>query len=368
MQVDCGNNTDTNHQCSANASAGLESNALKHLREPERTDEAPNLAYEGDEDTNTGSFFLVTIDSVGDKHGGDDLVANGSDGGANQRCNVPLGDVFSLNEEDNVADDTEEETSITKPETVLRLRTVTSRHLTSSALHPRVGQDTSKLFTDDGTDDDTGELVSNLLSVELKLLLEQLGNLDGDEDRGKKEDHRIGGGRDHDCRMATHSQRLNEVPSSERSRVNTSEAPVLLLEIRATVLNTLAQVPGLGSEEDVENKLSTVDHGQNIVDPAVANVVCDEAHGEATQRDTQSNHQGPDTHVLSTFSLEEGLADDTATDGSSRTDEESDQGSACSHASIAMTVGTTNVADKTADCRDQPDWTTSISDREGTPE
>jgi hypothetical protein len=33
-----------------------------------------------------------------------------------------------------------------------------------------------------------------------------------------------------------------------------------------------------------------------------------------------------------------------------------------------MTVGTTNVADKTADCRDQPDWTTSISDREGTPE
>ena len=74
VQVDCGNNTDTNHQCSANASAGLESNALKHLREPEGTDEAPNLAYEGDEDTDTGSFFLMTIDSVGDKHGGDGTV------------------------------------------------------------------------------------------------------------------------------------------------------------------------------------------------------------------------------------------------------------------------------------------------------
>jgi len=133
------NNTDTNHQSSTNSRTGLETNTLEHLREPEGTDKAPDLADKGDEDTDTGSFFLVAIDSVGDKDSSDDLVSDGGNGGTDEGCDIPLLGVISLDEEDNVTDDAEEEPRVTEPKTVFRKRAVASRHLASLALHPEIG-------------------------------------------------------------------------------------------------------------------------------------------------------------------------------------------------------------------------------------
>ena len=70
------------------------------------------------------------------------------------------------------------------------------RHLASLALHPEIRQNTSELFTNDSSDDNAGELISDLLSVELVLLLEQLRNLNGDKDGSKQEDHGVRGSRD----------------------------------------------------------------------------------------------------------------------------------------------------------------------------
>jgi len=362
------NNTDTNHQSSTNSRTGLETNTLEHLREPEGTDKAPDLADKGDEDTDTGSFFLVAIDSVGDKDSSDDLVSDGGNGGTDEGCDIPLLGVISLDEEDNVTDDAEEEPRVTEPKTVFRKRAVASRHLAGLALHPEIRKNTSELFANDSTNDDTGELVSDLLSVEVVLLLEELRNLDSNKDGSEQEDHGVRSGRDDDGSVTTHGQRLNKVPGSHGSRVDTPEAPVLLLKVRATVLNALAQVTCLGTEEDGEDELNSVDDGEDVVNPTVTDVVGDETHGEASQRNTNGDHQGPNAHICASFSLEEGFTDDTTSDGSSGTDEESDQSSACGHAGIAMTVGASNVAHKTADKRDQPDWATSIADREGSPE
>lgn len=368
VQPGDGNNTDTNHQSSTNTCTSLETNTLEHLREPEGADETPDLADKSDEDTDAGSFLLMTVDSIGDQDGSDDLVSDGGNGGTDEGCDVPLLGVIGLNEEDNVADDTEEETRVAKPETVFRQRTVTSRHLASLALHPEIGQNTSELFTNDSTDDDTGKLIANLLSVEVVLFLEELRNLDCDKNGSEQEDHGVRSGRDDDGSVTAHGQGLNKVPGSHGSRVDTSEAPVFLLEIRTTVLNTLAQVTGLGAEEDGKDQLNSVDDGKDVVDPAVADVVGDETHGEAAQGNTNGDHQGPNAHICATLSLEKGLTDNTTSDGSSGTDEESDQSSACGHAGIAMTVGASKVANKTANKRNQPDWATSISDREGSPE
>ena len=104
------NNTDTNHQSRTDASTSLKSNALKHLGEPEGTDEAPDLADKGDEHTDTSGFFLVTVNSIGDKDCGDDLVSDGSDGGTDKGCDIPFHGVIGLDEEDNVTDNTKKET------------------------------------------------------------------------------------------------------------------------------------------------------------------------------------------------------------------------------------------------------------------
>lgn len=94
--------------------------------------------------------------------------------------------------------------------------------------------------------------------------------LDRDQDGCQEEDHGVGGCRNHDGGVAAHGKGLDEVPGSEWGGIDTSEAPVLLLHVGATVLDTLAQVSGLRAEEDVKDELGTVDLIQLVGDQSLS--------------------------------------------------------------------------------------------------
>lgn len=139
LQKDSRDNADTDNESAAHTSTTRKSNILKKLREPEGADETPDLADKGDEDTDTGSFFLVAINGVGDEHCGDDLVADGGDGGTDERSDVPfVAGVLGLDQEDDEADHAEDEAGVAEPETVFGLGTVAGGKLAGAAFHPCV--------------------------------------------------------------------------------------------------------------------------------------------------------------------------------------------------------------------------------------
>lgn len=199
LQKHGGNDTDAENQRTPNASTGLEPDVLKHLREPERTDEAPDLAHKRDKHTDAGGFFLVAVDGVGDEDCSHDLIAHGGDGGADEGRHVPLvRQVRELAQEHDVADHAEDEARVAEPETVFGRGALAGGEFAGAALHPRVREDAAELFADEGADDDAGELVADLLGIEVEFFLEELGDFDRDEDRGEEEDHGVGCCSDHD--------------------------------------------------------------------------------------------------------------------------------------------------------------------------
>lgn len=104
------------------------------------------------------------------------------------------------------------------------------------------------------------------------------------------------------------------------------------------------------------------------VDPVIARAVTHETEDERSDRNAQSDHQGPDTHVTGAVFLESRFHHDSATDGGGRGDEERNKSTTSSKRGIVSALGTANVTDQTADERKEENWPASIPVGKGLPE
>lgn len=93
----------------------------------------------------------------------------------------------------------------------------------------------------------------------MELLAEELGQLDGDEDTAEEKGHGVGDGGEEDAELSAEEEGLNELVGADGRGVDAAELKVLLLEVRAVVRDTRADVAGFRTEEDVENELDAVD-------------------------------------------------------------------------------------------------------------
>lgn len=121
---------------------------------------------------------------------------------------------------------------------------------------------TTDLLTDDRTNDETQELKTKLLRVEVELLTEQLGDLNGGEDRGEQEHHRVRARWDHDARVLGQSKRRNELHRGDGCGIDAAELEVGLLEsskARHSMLGVVVtDVACLRTEKRVEYQLDTI--------------------------------------------------------------------------------------------------------------
>jgi hypothetical protein len=84
---------------------------------PEWTNKPPHLTDKGNEDTNTGCFLTITIDSICDQNSRNNLIAGSSDTGAYDLRHIPVKrwGVLDLNEKGNDADNGEQVADIAQP-------------------------------------------------------------------------------------------------------------------------------------------------------------------------------------------------------------------------------------------------------------
>lgn len=109
-------------------------------------------------------------------------------------------------------------------------------------------------------------------------------------------------------------------------------------------------------------------NGENVIDPPVSDPKGDEAEKKGRDWDTKSHHDGPDTHELGAVLLEECLDNDTGANSCCWANEEGRDSSAEAHGCVGMAVGAADVADETANQRDQEDGSPAITLRQGPPE
>jgi hypothetical protein len=69
--------------------------------------------------------------------------------------------------EDDQADHGKDETDVTEPKSILRLRATSQ--LLSALVHPEIANSATKLLADDKTDHDTEELQAEFLGVQTEL-------------------------------------------------------------------------------------------------------------------------------------------------------------------------------------------------------
>lgn len=104
---------------------------------PEWTDKAPDLTDERHEDTDTGRFLRMAIDSVGDQDSCNDLIAERSNCDANERGYLPvaLPRQFIADQKHNDSDYNQEKTTVEpEPEFRFRSRMYSSR----TPIHPMI--------------------------------------------------------------------------------------------------------------------------------------------------------------------------------------------------------------------------------------
>lgn len=109
-------------------------------------------------------------------------------------------------------------------------------------------------------------------------------------------------------------------------------------------------------------------NGQDVVNPSISDSKGDKTENERSNWDTKRHHNRPDTHVLGSVLLEKCFDDDTRANRSSWADEEGRDGSAKSHGAVRVAVGAANVADQTANQRDEEDGSPAITLRERPPQ
>lgn len=121
---------------------------------------------------------------------------------------MAAGRCLRANQEHNHTDDGQREAEIAEPETVFGLGLAVDA--TGATTHPEVGEYTTHLLANDGSDDHTQELETQLLGVQFELLFQQLGHLDCCEDASKQEDHGVCAGWNENGGVAGHGQWTDE--------------------------------------------------------------------------------------------------------------------------------------------------------------
>ncbi|GMF85139.1 unnamed protein product [Aspergillus oryzae] len=183
---------------------------VRLLDSPKRPDKAPDLTDKGNEDPNAGRFRSITVHSVGDIDGGDDLVPDGRDGNAKQRGYRPVRrSVIELNEEDNYAHYSHDQAGVAQPESMLG---------GNGALR----------------------------------------DLERGEDACEEKDHGIYRGGNHHTRTGGHCQGLNEIPYFEGSRINPFEGKESVQQRVGGLCSVAADIKGFGAKGEVQQKLNTV--------------------------------------------------------------------------------------------------------------
>lgn len=129
--------------------------------------------------------------------------------------------------------------------------------------HPQIRHAATNLLANDGAHDDSDHLQAVLLRVEAKKLGKELWDLDCDHDACPQELHGVGDGGEDDARVSGVREGLDKVIKGDWCRVDASETGVHLLEIGLVLftlgLDAAADVARLGTEEEVENELDSVD-------------------------------------------------------------------------------------------------------------
>lgn len=187
------------------------------------------------------------------------MVTGGADGNANDRGYVPvtLLGLGSAHQEDNGPHNGTNVAQVAEPQTVLGLRLPLD--LLRTHVHPEVGHHTAQLLTDERSNDRTQELETQLLRVELELVLEQCRDLDSRQDVAQKEDHSIGSRGDHHAGIHEHRKRPHKFVPGERSWVNPTQLQIFSLPRRLLGIGLAVDVSGLGAKEQVQNELDAVD-------------------------------------------------------------------------------------------------------------
>lgn len=217
------------------------------------------MSHKSDEHTNAGRIGPVAVNGIGDVDGGDNLVTRSGDSSTHDGSDVPLvSSLAHLHRKYNNTTDGQSVTNVAQPQTVLVGWSLASRFLAHK--HPAIGNQTADLFTDHGTENDPQELKTDFLGVEAELLGHDLGDLNGEHDATPEEDHGICGGGDEDPGLGEVAQGLDEVPEAQRSRINAAEVEEMTLLGGHLLGNTLlADIQGLGAEEEVDDELDSVD-------------------------------------------------------------------------------------------------------------
>jgi hypothetical protein len=112
----------------------------------------------------------------------------------------------------------------------------------------------ANLLTDDRADNDTEELETDLLGIEVKFLDEELGYFDSDKDGGEEENHRVCACGDHDTRVSGHTKRGDELVCREWRGIDAGELEVFFFDCCGVLVrHTVAKEAGFGAEERVED-------------------------------------------------------------------------------------------------------------------
>ena len=109
-------------------------------------------------------------------------------------------------------------------------------------------------------------------------------------------------------------------------------------------------------------------NGHDPVDPAVSNPHSDKTENEWSDRHAQRDHDRPDTDISRPFLLEEGLGDNSTTERGRRRDKPGRDSPAQRHGRVRRAHGAANVADQTADQRDEEDGAPAETLGQGAPE
>ena len=126
--------------------------------------------------------------------------------------------------------------------------------------------------------------------------------------------------------------------------------------------DTRAEVSRFRTKEEVQNELDTIclttlaansskslTHDcKHVEDPPIVDPLCDEAKDERRNRYANCDHESPNTQEPCSISLEEGFRNNSGSNCSSRTNEPGNNSSTQTHRRVGMTVGASNIADKTA--------------------
>jgi hypothetical protein len=134
----------------------------------------------------------VTINSIRNTHGCDDLIPSRTDSDPNNWRDIPVSflSLGSSNPKDDEADDCKQEAEMAEPEAVFRAHwgSVSLLGANQGTAHPYIAGWACELLAYNATYYYAEELETDLLGVEAEFGDEDLGDFDGEEDGGKAED------------------------------------------------------------------------------------------------------------------------------------------------------------------------------------